>query len=650
MATPHSLPTTSHRTSLQLPFAPTPSPSQQRFSINMTRPSSGSFSGSAPPSRPSSTDLSRSRFTHSVSHIGESGVPPTGLPPSVSSPPLQLRPPVRPSSHAGGILPPASFFHPSRPSYPPPSPTTPNMRPSSVGSAISADLPMIMDSVRLSRLSEDHDASEATDSVGHSTMQGANAPMSPTSRTATVKASREPLLPIGPGPRRPSLNTQMAPYGTHDGTLSPSGMLRGSFEKIFKRGISSDGSRRSPAHTSPTSPLGLTVPQTNARSGQTSPVSPATAARMTFELNVQTRRKQSPSPQPDDSSSSHSLDFNPAPPNISPPLAATPAVDARTGKPVRNWQRYPSRNRFFLNGHILTGGDAPWAFVASLTVVLGITGVWFGTTCVWWWQNESAAVAILGAYMCLLTISSMAATAFRDPGILPRNLDPDPPYAAQMSSESVRAPLPRDIRIRSETVRTKYCQTCRTYRPPRSSHCKMCDNCVEGCDHHCQWVNNCVGKRNYTTFFTFLTSAVATLILVICSTAIHLYLLTRSPYRLSFREALQTPDGAGSAAAFVMSLLVIWPVMALLLYHSRIRNQAHKSLFPGPAPVNPFSHGSWRRNLVYVLSRPAGYSWLDAAAVATEDRRETHNGPPISGTTIAHWSWETAPLGRTRGR
>ena len=61
-------------------------------------------------------------------------------------------------------------------------------------------------------------------------------------------------------------------------------------------------------------------------------------------------------------------------------------------------------------GRILTGGDTPWAFLASLTVVLGITGVWFGTTCVWWWRNESPAVAGVGTYMCLLTISSMCAT------------------------------------------------------------------------------------------------------------------------------------------------------------------------------------------------------------------------------------------------
>lgn len=322
---------------------------------------------------------------------------------------------------------------------------------------------------------------------------------------------------------------------------------------------------------------------------------------------------------------------------MKPPLAETPRIDEKTGKKLRNYQLHPSRNRFFLGGRILTGGDTPWAFIASLTVVLGITGVWFSTTCVWWWLNESPAVAGVGAYMCLLTISSMFATAFRDPGILPRNLDPDPPTASTDSDESVRQPLPRDLKVRAGTVRVKYCPTCRTYRPPRSSHCKMCDNCVDGCDHHCQWVNNCVGRRNYTTFFCFLTSCVVTLILVICTTAIHLWLLTTRKYGLSFHQALATADGVGSAVAFMISILVVWPVGALFLYHARllflnvttieqIRNQAHKSLAPGEAPPNPFSHGSWRRNLVYVLCRPAGFSWLDFAAVATEDRREVNPG------------------------
>lgn len=39
--------------------------------------------------------------------------------------------------------------------------------------------------------------------------------------------------------------------------------------------------------------------------------------------------------------------------------------------------------------------------------------------------------------------------AFRDPGILPRNLDPDPPSAGTASEESSRVPLPRDLRVRA---------------------------------------------------------------------------------------------------------------------------------------------------------------------------------------------------------
>lgn len=58
----------------------------------------------------------------------------------------------------------------------------------------------------------------------------------------------------------------------------------------------------------------------------------------------------------------------------------------------------------------------------------------------------------------------------------------------------------------------------------------------------------------------------------------------------------------------------------------QIRNQAHKTLVPGAPPPNPFSHGNWRRNLLAVLCRPVGYSWLDAAGVAVEDRREVNPG------------------------
>ena len=38
-----------------------------------------------------------------------------------------------------------------------------------------------------------------------------------------------------------------------------------------------------------------------------------------------------------------------------------------------------------------------------------------------------------------------------DPGILPRNLDPDPPYPSISPSDGIaRGPMPRDLKVRSD--------------------------------------------------------------------------------------------------------------------------------------------------------------------------------------------------------
>jgi palmitoyltransferase ZDHHC9/14/18 len=58
----------------------------------------------------------------------------------------------------------------------------------------------------------------------------------------------------------------------------------------------------------------------------------------------------------------------------------------------------------------------------------------------------------------------------------------------------------------------------------------------------------------------------------------------------------------------------------------QIRNQAHKTLVPGPAPPNPFSHGSRRRNFLVVLCRPPGFSWLNGSNISTQDGREVNPG------------------------
>jgi len=92
------------------------------------------------------------------------------------------------------------------------------------------------------------------------------------------------------------------------------------------------------------------------------------------------------------------------------PLSEVSRINPATHRVMRRYELHESRNRFFCRGRLLSGGDSPWAFIGSLALVLGISGTWFGTTCVWWWHNESPAVACAGAYMCLLTIFTMLST------------------------------------------------------------------------------------------------------------------------------------------------------------------------------------------------------------------------------------------------
>ncbi|PPQ91424.1 hypothetical protein CVT25_014312 [Psilocybe cyanescens] len=600
-------------------------PPTQRTTTTTTQPNGSA--ASAGPSSPRSFSFAKPQDTYQHQHspvlASFSASYATAPPPAHNS-----------STHAGGIQPSAAFFRPSKPIYQPQ-----YSRPSSPSSMnIPQDEQFQLAPIPGAYSADDHHI------TGESIVGGNESVHEQQFMTLKrIKQSREPLLP-GPASStsRPSINA------SNPNPISPSRLVRNSLDRVLSisRGISFDSIRKSTSARTPPNPQSGDDRQTfeSKLSDEENGYSPTQYKHYNGpSLDVRNSRNSAllsaPSPSPDPS-------FIPTPPNRRPPLSAVPIIDPHTGKIVRRYQQHPSRNRFYLGGKILTGGDTPWAFVAAFGTLLTIAGIWFGTTAVWWWHNESPAVAAVGVYMALLTISTMLATATTDPGILPRGLDPDPPYPATSPSDGGnRAPMPRDLKVRTDVVRVKYCPTCKIYRPPRSSHCKMCDNCVDGCDHHCQWVNNCVGRRNYTTFFALLVAATTTLIMIICTSALHLYLVTRKEHT-NFRHALSGP-GIGSAVVFSLSICVIWPVAALLSYHMRllllnittieqIRNQAHKTLIPGPPPPNPFSHGNWRRNLLAVLCRPQGYSWLNAAGGAVEDKRDVNPGLLGEGMRESH--------------
>ncbi|WVF71514.1 hypothetical protein IAT40_006320 [Kwoniella sp. CBS 6097] len=292
---------------------------------------------------------------------------------------------------------------------------------------------------------------------------------------------------------------------------------------------------------------------------------------------------------------------------------------------------------FFCGGRLMTGGDNYMSLAVVLVVLMGLSGVWIGTTGAWLWEHGreyglvtggGVAITIIFAYLFLLCFTSLLASAFRDPGIIPRKLDLDPP---SFQNDDYWEAYPRELTVKDGKITVKYCETCESYRPPRSSHCRLCGNCVDGIDHHCSYLHNCVGKRNYFSFLvTIITATIADIYIVVFS-ALHFSLLCHHDH-ISFGRALG--ESPGAAVSFILGLLVLLPVSFLLWYHLRlllwnlttveqIRATTSRSLFStGSRPDNPFASNSLLSNIVSAsIGRPQFPSWLDARGYIDEDNR-----------------------------
>ncbi|MBN3311265.1 ZDH14 palmitoyltransferase, partial [Amia calva] len=215
--------------------------------------------------------------------------------------------------------------------------------------------------------------------------------------------------------------------------------------------------------------------------------------------------------------------------------------------PRRKWEAFPGRNKFYCNGRIMMARQTG-VFYLTLVLIVVTSGLFFAFDCPFLASHITPAIPVIGGVLFFFVMGTLLRTSFSDPGVLPRAT---PDEAADLerqiangSSSGGYRPPPRtkEVIINGQTVKLKYCFTCKIFRPPRASHCSLCDNCVERFDHHCPWVGNCVGKRNYRFFYMFILSLSFLTIFIFAFVITHVILLGLSGFHTYLISSNQTTN------------------------------------------------------------------------------------------------------------
>ncbi|KAI3926898.1 hypothetical protein MKX01_032813 [Papaver californicum] len=241
----------------------------------------------------------------------------------------------------------------------------------------------------------------------------------------------------------------------------------------------------------------------------------------------------------------------------------------------RLYQVWQGSNRFLCGGRMIFGPDAGSLFLTIL--LIGGPAITFCIQCMSKIEEHDRIlgypVFIVGATITILDLVFLFLTSGRDPGIVPRNLQPpESEDSFHMNTHSMewvngrspqlRLPRTKDIRINSHSIKVKYCDTCLLYRPPRASHCSICNNCVQRFDHHCPWVGQCIGLRNYRFFFMFISSSTFLCIYVFVFSWINVLEQKRKDtlWRAMSKEVL-------SVVLIVYCFIAVWFVGGLTVFH-----------------------------------------------------------------------------------
>lgn len=307
----------------------------------------------------------------------------------------------------------------------------------------------------------------------------------------------------------------------------------------------------------------------------------------------------------------------------------------------RKWETFPGRNKFYCDGRIMMARQTG-VFYLTLVLILVTCGLFFTFDCKYLADELTPIIPVIGGALFLFVLGTLLRTSFSDPGVLPRAT---PDEAADLERQIDVAngttgyrppPRTKEVVINGQTVKLKYCFTCKIFRPPRASHCSLCDNCVERFDHHCPWVGNCVGRRNYRFFYMFILSLSFLTIFIFAFVITHIILRS---HKDGFLRALK--DSPASVLEVVVCFFSVWSIVGLSGFHTYLissnqtTNEDIKGSWSskrGKDNYNPYSHGNIFTNCCAALCGPLPPSLIDRRGFIEADAPQMV--PPTNGITM----------------
>lgn len=328
---------------------------------------------------------------------------------------------------------------------------------------------------------------------------------------------------------------------------------------------------------------------------------------------------------------------------------------------VRRWRILPGRNRFAFDGRLLMARKMG-VFYFTVFLIVATSALFFVFDCVFLARRVTPVIPVVAVLLVVFVLAMLFHTSFSDPGILPRATsheaaDMERIHDVQTSASPTYRPPPRtkEVLIRGQLIKLKYCFTCKIFRPPRASHCSICDNCVDRFDHHCPWVGNCVGKRNYRYFYLFLISLAFLCVFIFSCIATHLILLIKDEEYEFIDAVRQTP---GSIVAAVICFFSVWSILGLsgfhtyLVFTNQTTNEDIKGSFTGrrgQEAINPYGRGNGIGNCLDVLCGPTYPSLIDRRGMVTVTTEQSACPPAPVHLATSSYPPQQLPLTHSYG-